>query len=67
MRPFAEHYDDLVQALHRSKTDLEERVRELEQFEEAVVQRELRMMTLERELHRLKTQFEPVKRHDKPA
>jgi GAF domain-containing protein len=47
-------YEQVVQDLERSRGELEEKVRDLEQFEDVVVGRELKMIQLERELERLK-------------
>jgi GAF domain-containing protein len=52
------HEEELRQALQevgRAKTELEEKVRELENFEEVVVGRELKMIALEKEIARLKS------------
>ncbi|WP_447977513.1 PAS domain S-box protein [Candidatus Nitrospira bockiana] len=47
-------YEDLVHALEQSKADLQDKVSELQQFEDVVIGRELKMMELEKELERLK-------------
>ena len=47
-------YEQVVCDLERSRVELEEKVRDLEQFEDVVVGRELKMIQLERELDRLK-------------
>lgn len=53
------HEEELRQALQeveKAKAELEEKVRELENFEEVVVGRELKMIALEKEIARLKSQ-----------
>ena len=47
-------YDAMVRDLERSQSTLMEKVRELEQFEEVVVGRELKMIALEKELAKFK-------------
>jgi GAF domain-containing protein len=47
-------YEEVVRDLEHSRVDLQEKVRDLEQFEDVVVGRELKMIQLERELDRLK-------------
>jgi GAF domain-containing protein len=56
------HEDELrsaLQEVQRAKAKLEEKVRELENFEEVVVGRELKMIALEKEIARLKSTSEP--------
>jgi GAF domain-containing protein len=48
---------EAFQALARAKTELEEKVSELESFEEVAVGRELKMIALERELAQLKNRL----------
>jgi GAF domain-containing protein len=48
---------EAFQALAKAKTDLEEKVSDLESFEEVAVGRELKMIALERELAQLKTRL----------
>jgi len=52
MRP----HDDLVRSLEQSKAALQEKIEDLEKFEEVVVGRELKMIELEKENERLKEQ-----------
>ena len=47
-------YEQVVHDLERSRAELEEKVRDLEQFEDVVVGRELKMIQLEKELELLK-------------
>jgi GAF domain-containing protein len=44
-----------LQEIEKAKAKLEEKVRELENFEEVVVGRELKMIALEKEIARLKS------------
>ena len=46
-------YEEVVRDLERSKTDLQEKILDLEKFEEVVVGRELKMIALEKELETL--------------
>jgi len=48
-------YEGVVHDLEESRAELQEKVRDLEQFEDVVVGRELKMIQLERELDRLKS------------
>src|SRR5207249_114677 len=43
-------YEEVVQDLEQSKTELQEKILDLEKFEEVVVGRELKMIALEKEL-----------------
>ena len=43
-------YEEVVQDLEKSKTELQEKILDLEKFEEVVVGRELKMIVLEKEL-----------------
>jgi len=43
-------YEEVVQDLEKSKTELQEKILDLEKFEEVVVGRELKMIALEKEL-----------------
>jgi predicted nucleic acid-binding Zn-ribbon protein len=52
-----EEYERVVRELERSRADLQEKVEELEKFEEAVVGRELKMIELEKELERLRSRI----------
>jgi PAS domain S-box-containing protein len=47
-------YEEVVRDLERSKTELQEKILDLEKFEEVVVGRELKMIALEKELEGLK-------------
>jgi PAS domain S-box-containing protein len=48
-------YEQVVRDLERSKSELQEKILDLEKFEEVVVGRELKMIALEKELERLQT------------
>jgi PAS domain S-box-containing protein len=50
-------YEEVVRDLERSKTELQEKILDLEKFEEVVVGRELKMIALERELDGLKEEL----------
>jgi PAS domain S-box-containing protein len=50
-------YEEVVRDLERSKTDLQEKILDLEKFEEVVVGRELKMIALEKELEGLKQEL----------
>jgi hypothetical protein len=52
-----------VQELRDSQAALREKLIELEQFEEAVVGRELKMITLERELEQAKNELARLKQN----
>ena len=54
-------YEEVVRDLERSKTDLQEKILDLEKFEEVVVGRELKMIALEKELEDLRRQNEKLK------
>jgi PAS domain S-box-containing protein len=47
-------YEQVVRDLEKSKTELQEKIMDLEKFEEVVVGRELKMIALEKELERLR-------------
>ena len=47
-------YEEVVSDLERSKTELQEKILDLEKFEEVVVGRELKMIALEKELEDLR-------------
>lgn len=51
-------YDQVVRDLEKSKTELQEKILELEKFEEVVVGRELKMIALEKELESLRQEVE---------
>ena len=48
-------YENLVKDLQKSRAELQGKVQELERFEDAVVGRELKMISMEKELERLKS------------
>lgn len=47
-------YEQVLRDLERSKADLQDKIQELEKFEEVVIGRELKMIQLERELSQLR-------------
>jgi PAS domain S-box-containing protein len=49
-------YEKVVHDLERSKAELQEKILDLEKFEEVVVGRELKMITLEKELEQLRAE-----------
>jgi PAS domain S-box-containing protein len=49
-------YEEVVRDLEQSKTELQEKILDLEKFEEVVVGRELKMIALEKELEALQTE-----------
>src|SRR6266480_3065404 len=49
-------YEQVVRDLEKSKTELQEKILDLEKFEEVVVGRELKMIALEKELENLQKQ-----------
>ena len=49
-------YEEVVSDLERSKTELQEKILDLEKFEEVVVGRELKMIALEKELESLQAE-----------
>src|SRR6185437_1783694 len=54
-------YEEVVRDLERSKTELQEKILDLEKFEEVVVGRELKMIQLEKELENLQRENEKLK------
>jgi PAS domain S-box-containing protein len=54
-------YEQVVRDLEKNKTELQEKILDLEKFEEVVVGRELKMIALEKELETLRKEFEKVK------
>src|SRR5688572_3233633 len=54
-------YEQVVRDLEQSKTELQEKILDLEKFEEVVVGRELKMIALERELEGLRKETERLK------
>jgi PAS domain S-box-containing protein len=55
-------YERVVSDLQESKTELQEKILDLEKFEEVVVGRELKMIALERELENLRKELEKTRR-----
>ncbi len=53
-------YERVVHDLEQSKAELQEKILDLEKFEEVVVGRELKMIALEKEVERLKRELEKV-------
>ena len=49
-------YEQVVHDLERSKSDLQEKILDLEKFEEVVVGRELKMIALEKEVEALRVE-----------
>src|SRR6266699_1334215 len=54
-------YEKVVQDLQESKSELQEKILDLEKFEEVVVGRELKMIALEKEVENLKRELERVR------
>jgi PAS domain S-box-containing protein len=54
-------YEEVVRDLEQSKTELQEKILDLEKFEEVVVGRELKMIALEKELESLEQEFSKLK------
>jgi PAS domain S-box-containing protein len=54
-------YEEVVRDLEQSKTELQEKILDLEKFEEVVVGRELKMIALEKELESLQRDNEKLK------
>jgi len=54
-------YERVVRDLQESKMELQEKILDLEKFEEVVVGRELKMIALEKELEQTKREFEKLK------
>jgi PAS domain S-box-containing protein len=54
-------YEQVVRDLEQSKTELQEKILDLEKFEEVVVGRELKMIALEKELERLQQETEKLR------
>jgi PAS domain S-box-containing protein len=55
-------YEKVVRDLQESKAELQEKILDLEKFEEVVVGRELKMIALEKEIENLKRELEKVHR-----
>jgi PAS domain S-box-containing protein len=54
-------YEEVVRDLEESKAELQEKILDLEKFEEVVVGRELKMIALEKELESLKAEVEKLR------
>jgi hypothetical protein len=54
-------YERVVHDLETSRAELQEKILDLEKFEEVVVGRELKMITLEKELEKLRRELEALK------
>ena len=55
-------YEKVVRDLQESKAELQEKILDLEKFEEVVVGRELKMIALEKEIENLKRELEKLNR-----
>ena len=55
-------YEEVVRDLEQSKTELQEKILDLEKFEEVVVGRELKMIALEKDLELLRAENEKLRR-----
>ena len=55
-------YEKVVQDLQKSKAELQEKIQDLEKFEEVVVGRELKMIALEKRIESLEYQLENIER-----
>jgi len=55
-------YEKVVRDLQESKSELQEKILDLEKFEEVVVGRELKMIALEKEIENLKQELEKINR-----
>src|SRR5436309_1391250 len=60
-------YEQVVRDLEKSKTELQEKILDLEKFEEVVVGRELKMIAVEKEVESLRQQNERMKAERNPA
>jgi PAS domain S-box-containing protein len=54
-------YERVVRDLQESKAELQEKILDLEKFEEVVVGRELKMIALEKELEKLRSELEKLR------
>ncbi len=54
-------YEQVVRDLEKSKSELQEKILDLEKFEEVVVGRELKMIALEREVEQLRKELEKAR------
>ena len=59
-------YERVVRDLRASQTELQEKILDLEKFEEVVVGRELKMIALEKEVETLREQLERMKAGGQP-
>jgi PAS domain S-box-containing protein len=59
-------YEEVVRDLEQSKTELQEKILDLEKFEEVVVGRELKMIALEKELEGLQQDVKKLKADGTP-
>jgi hypothetical protein len=60
-------YEKAVRDLEESKRELQEKILDLEKFEEVVVGRELKMIALERELELVRRSVELAAQGNRPA
>jgi PAS domain S-box-containing protein len=60
-------YEEVVQDLEQSKTALQEKILDLEKFEEVVVGRELKMIALEKELERMQREIGNLRSDSTPG
>jgi len=60
-------YEEVVQDLEQSKTELQEKILDLEKFEEVVVGRELKMIALEKELERMQREIGNLRSDSTPG
>jgi PAS domain S-box-containing protein len=59
-------YERVVRDLEKSKLELQEKILELEKFEEVVVGREIKMIALEKEVERWQSEVERLRRETQP-
>ena len=60
-------YEKVVRDLEESKAELQEKILDLEKFEEVVVGRELKMIALEKELEKLRGEAAESSRAEQAA
>jgi PAS domain S-box-containing protein len=60
-------YEEVVRDLEQSRTELQEKILDLEKFEEVVVGRELKMIALEKELEQLQQEVAKLRAERAPA
>jgi PAS domain S-box-containing protein len=60
-------YEEVVRDLEQSKTELQEKILDLEKFEEVVVGRELKMIALEKELEQVRTEIAQLRTEQAPG